>query len=148
MTMMIVMAWALPNQALANNDYDEILGSLMCPVCLDHGEILANGRDAGAEEAKADIRQRLAAGQTKDEIIAAYVAQYGEPIRAVPTKTGFNLMAWVMPPIATLGGVALIYFAVTTWVRNHARKGEVTQQGTVVDEIDQARIDEEMRKYL
>lgn len=137
-----------PSYAGAVDDYDEIIGGLMCPACLDHGEILASGRDAGSEEAKADIKRRLGAGESKEQIIEAYVAQYGEVIRAVPTKTGFNAMAWIIPPIATICGIAIVYFAITTWVRNHSDQQKGAKQGIEVDLVDQARIDEEMRKYL
>lgn len=136
-----------PGQVWAGDDYDEIINSLMCPACLSHGEILANGVDGGAEQAKEDIKQRLAAGQTKEEIINAYVSMYGEQILAVPTKSGFNLLAWVIPPMAAAGGIGLVYFAISRWVRNHSVRPE-PKAGPAVDAVDEERLQEEMRKYL
>lgn len=129
-------------------EYNDVQASLICPACLDDQMTVATCSDSTAEEVRQDIKRRLEVGEDKEQIIASYVAQYGEVIRAVPTKSGFNLMAWVMPPIATMGGIALVYFAITTWVRNHSGKQRATRQGPVVDTVDEARIDEEMRKYL
>lgn len=145
----ILLLTLVPGQVWANDDYDDIINSLMCPTCMDHGEILANGSDGGAESAKEDIRQRLASGQTKEQIIADYVAQYGEQILAVPGKTGFNMVAWVLPPLAAIGGTILVFFVISNWVKNHAGRNK-RKKGSelVVDSVDEERLNEEMRKYL
>ncbi len=145
----MVILFVSPGQARANDDYDELITSLMCPACLSHNEILANGQDAGAEQAKEDIKRRLAAGQTKEEIINAYVALYGEQILAVPDKSGFNLMAWLLPPVALAGGAAFVYLAVRGWVKNHSGRRNITRDaGPAIDPVDEDRLDEEMKKYL
>lgn len=138
-----------PSQVWANDDYDELITSLMCPACLAHNEILANGQDGGAVQAKEDIKNRLAAGQTKEEIIDAYVAQYGEQILAVPRKSGFNLTAWLIPPIAAIGGTVLVYMVIRRWVSNHAgHKNTVKADMPVIDSVDEERLTEEMKKYF
>lgn len=146
----LVILLVSPGQVWANDDdYDELITSLMCPACLAHNEILANGQDEGAEQAKEDIKRRLAAGQTKEEIINAYVAQYGKQILAVPDKSGFNLMAWVIPPIAVVGGTAFVYLAIRRWVKNHSGRRKITQNaGSAIDPVDENRLHEEMKKYL
>lgn len=136
----------LPGQAWAAL-YDDIQESLICPACLDDRMTVASCNDSTAEQTRQDIQRKLAAGQTKEQIIAGYVAQYGEIILAVPTKSGFNLMAWVIPPIAAVGGIALVYFAVTRWVRNHSGRS-VEAAGPAIDEVDQERLNDEIRKYL
>ena len=52
---------------------------------------------------KAFIRERIAAGDTKSEIKAALVDQFGPAVLAVPPKRGFELVAWLLP----LAGLAL-----------------------------------------
>ena len=43
------------------------------------------------------IRARIAAGDTKSEIKAKLVAQFGAAVLAEPPKHGFNLLAWLLP---------------------------------------------------
>jgi cytochrome c-type biogenesis protein CcmH len=50
-------------------------------------------------------------GKAQEEILQAYVAQYGERILARPTKEGFHLLAWILPFVAlVVGGLALWRF--------------------------------------
>lgn len=137
----------LPSQAWAAL-YDEIQESLICPACLDDRMTVASCNDSTAEETRQDIQQRLASGQTKDQIIEAYVAQYGETILTVPRKSGFNLVAWVIPLFAVLGGTALVYYAVTRWVRNSGDKRRKDLRKLVIDDIDEERLNDEMKKYM
>ena len=45
------------------------------------------------------IRARIAAGDTKSEIKRKLVDDFGEQVLASPPKRGFNLLAWVLPPV-------------------------------------------------
>src|SRR5215471_18250785 len=52
------------------------------------------------DSAKAELRQiddLLAQGKTEQQIIDAFVAQYGTIAYVEPPKHGFGLVAWVMP---------------------------------------------------
>jgi len=71
----------------------------------------------GAKAMTALIEQKLAQGQTEDEIIQSFVAQYGEQVLASPPKRGFSLVAWVLPFAAILGGGGVIYIALRVWVK-------------------------------
>ncbi|MCL4439835.1 MAG: cytochrome c-type biogenesis protein CcmH [Firmicutes bacterium] len=128
--------------------YDDITESLICPACLDDRMTVASCGDSTAEQAKEDIKAKLAAGQTKDQILAGYVAKYGDIILTVPSKSGFNIMAWVIPPLATIAGTLLVYFVVTRWARNHQGRQRFRGDSMVLDEVDENRIQEEIRKYL
>ena len=46
---------------------------------------------------KAFIRARIAAGDTKSEIKAQLVDQFGPAVLAVPPRKGFDLVAWLLP---------------------------------------------------
>jgi cytochrome c-type biogenesis protein CcmH len=59
-----------------------------------------------------DIAKSLAAGQAEDEIVARYVAEYGEKVLSSPTHEGFNLLAWWGPYIAILVGAAALAIAI------------------------------------
>jgi len=49
------------------------------------------------EPMKAEIRRRLAAGESKETILAAFATRYGEKVLSSPTMRGFNWLAWITP---------------------------------------------------
>ena len=73
------------------------------------------------------IKQKLAQGQSEEQIIQFFVAQYGEQVLASPTKRGFNLTAWVLPFAAILAGGGVVYIALKGWVR----RGKIRQTNAV-----------------
>ena len=75
------------------------------------------------------IEQKLAQGQSEEQIIQLFVAQYGEQVLASPPKRGFNLMAWVTPFAAILLGGGVIYIAIRKWVK----RGQRAQISVVTD---------------
>src|SRR5213594_4857075 len=67
------------------------------------------------EPIKKEIAERLAAGETKEAILDAFRARYGEKVLSSPTFHGFNWLAWVTPFAAvTLGALALA-LAIRRW---------------------------------
>lgn len=61
---------------------------------------------AEADQMREEIRALLQEGKTQEEILAFYVAQYGQAILAKPPYRGFNLLAYVLPGcfLLVLGG--------------------------------------------
>jgi cytochrome c-type biogenesis protein CcmH len=49
------------------------------------------------EPMKAEIAERLARGEPKEEILAAFTKRYGEKVLSSPTFQGFNWLAWLTP---------------------------------------------------
>lgn len=61
------------------------------------------------EPMKAEIRRRIAAGETKDQILTAFVAKYGEKVLSAPTMRGFNWLAWITPfAVVLIAGTVLV----------------------------------------
>jgi len=83
-------------------------------------------------------------GMSGQEIVDAFVAQYGETVLMAPTKAGFNLTAYLLPGfvITTVG--ALIAWSL---VRRH-QLSAVASSSVVpdVDAGDQALLEEELTK--
>jgi cytochrome c-type biogenesis protein CcmH len=64
-----------------------------------------------ADEIKAEIKQKIAQGMTEQQIVNAFVAEYGQTVLSTPPKSGFNLAAWTIPFLAfLLGGIVLFTF--------------------------------------
>lgn len=79
---------------------------LMCPVC--DGQTLDESRSQLAQQMKTVIREKLAAGETGEQIKAYFAdpARYGLVVLASPPAHGFTLTLWVVPPALAAAGAA------------------------------------------
>jgi cytochrome c-type biogenesis protein CcmH len=126
----------------------ELEGELMCPICA--GETLAQSTSAPAQRIKAEIAQRIAAGDTKSEIKDRLVAQWGQRILAAPPRHGFDLLAWVLPLVGLLGGAAIMGLLAWRWTR--VREPESAPQqwalnGHPLGPEEERRLDEELTRF-
>ncbi|HEV8200836.1 MAG TPA: cytochrome c-type biogenesis protein CcmH [Candidatus Polarisedimenticolia bacterium] len=101
-----------------------------------------------AAEIKSDIRDRLAAGQSPDDVIGAYVARYGAQIRSAPSRRGFDLLAWWMPFIAVFAAGTLVVSLIRRWARHPlpapspaARGGAPAPGSASLDRVDRVMRD-------
>jgi cytochrome c-type biogenesis protein CcmH len=101
-----------PEQPL---DYDPaeayaIDGMLMCPVC--PAETIGQAQVPIARQMRALVREKLAMGATRQEILDFFAQRYGPGILAAPPKSGLNLVAWIFPmagvAAALLGGLLVL----------------------------------------
>ncbi len=92
------------------------------------------------------IEQKLAQGQSEEQIIQFFVAQYGEQVLASPPKRGFNLTAWITPFAAILVGGGIIYISVKKWVWQ-GRQSPTTAEAEEGDEEYQRRLDKELEEF-
>jgi cytochrome c-type biogenesis protein CcmH/NrfF len=62
-----------------------------------------------------EVDQHLAKGETEQQIIDAFAAEYGTMVYVEPPKTGFGLVAWLMPVFYVVVGLAILVFIVRKW---------------------------------
>ena len=70
-----------------------------------------------ADEIRSDIAARLDRGETPEAIQAAYVAEHGAGIMAVPPRKGFHWIAWAGPPLGVLVAAVAAWAAARRWSR-------------------------------
>jgi cytochrome c-type biogenesis protein CcmH len=85
-----------------------------------------------------EIDQHLAKGQSEQQIIDAFVAEYGTVVYVEPPKKGFGLVAWMMPVIYFAAGLALVVFIVRKWAVR-PRSATVAGSGLSSDTLARAR---------
>ena len=88
---------------------------LRCPQC--NGESVADSPANISASIRTDIRRRLLAGQSQNQIKQFYVSRYGDWILLSPPQTGIGGVAWLAPPLLVLGGLGLLLTLVTDWRR-------------------------------
>lgn len=80
--------------------------SLMCPVC--PSETIDQSQVEIAKQMRTMVREKLAQGESREAILQFFVDRYGQGILAEPPRSGFNLLVWVLPPIALLLGGGIL----------------------------------------
>ena len=97
----LMLATALPAVA-APPTQKEIEESLTCQCGCGLTVHSCNHIQCGSgEPIKKEIAERLARGEGKEQILAAFTQKFGEKVLSSPTMEGFNRLAWIMP-FATL----------------------------------------------
>ena len=83
--------------------------SLICPIC--PGETIDQSQVELAKQMRAVVREKLALGWTSNQIQQFFVERYGAGVLAAPPRRGFDLVAWVVPPVAVLVGIVGLWLA-------------------------------------
>ncbi len=78
---------------------------LMCPVC--PAETIDQAQVELSRQMRQIVREMLSQGSSRDEILDFFVGNYGPDILAAPPKSGFNLLAWVVPATAIVAVVVV-----------------------------------------
>jgi cytochrome c-type biogenesis protein CcmH len=96
--------------AAAGPTQQEIEEALTCQCGCGLTVHACNHLNCGSgEPMKKEIAERLARGEGRDQILAAFTARYGEKVLSAPTFRGFNWLAWLTPFAAVLAaGVGLV----------------------------------------
>lgn len=67
----------------------------------------------------------LGNGKTPQEVIDAFVAQYGQVALMSPPRRGFNLLGYIVPGVALIVAAAVLVLVLLRWTRQ-ARNAEPT----------------------
>ncbi len=79
---------------------------LMCPVCpaqtIDQTEVPL------AKQMRSQVRELLSEGRTRKEVLAWFSApeRYGPGVLAEPPRSGFYLIAWIVPGVVVVAALA------------------------------------------
>jgi cytochrome c-type biogenesis protein CcmH len=117
---------------------------VMCPTC--EGQTLDQSSAPAALRVEAFIRERIRAGDTKGEIKAKLVDEFGERILAAPPRRGFNLLAWVLPLVGL--GVGAVALAIVAWRWSRGRDAEPAPVAAASSTNGRAPVDRELERRL
>ena len=113
----------------------EINSGLMCPVC--PGESIDQSQNALAVQMRGVVIEKLQQGWTEGQIREFFTERYGPSVLMEPPREGFDLVAWVLPPVGVAIGVVVLFFILR---RMRARPPEVAGA------VEQFRITNEERE--
>lgn len=108
-----IVAQGVPSDSAVNAMTRALASELRCPVC--QGLSLQDSPSDLAQQMRAVIRDQLKAGKTPNEVRAYFLEKYGEWILLEPKPNGVNLLVYVVPILAVLGGLIVVGGAVRKW---------------------------------
>lgn len=118
----------------------DLEAELVCPTCkttLDQSDAPV------ARRMKQIIRTRLAEGATEEQIKSELVADFGPGVIAEPPKSGFDLLAWLVPLGLLAAGALGVGAIAWGWSR---RRGEDSQAAALDAALEQ-RLDRELERF-
>jgi len=137
--LLVALVAAAPVDERAVHD---IAAELRCVVCQSLS--VADSPSETASQMRGVIRERLAAGDTPEQVKAYFVDKYGLWILLSPPRQGFNLLVWVVPFAGLLAGLAVVALVIRRWTRRSAGAGRGPIP--VVDDAMRARIAREKQE--
>jgi cytochrome c-type biogenesis protein CcmH/NrfF len=93
------------------------LGHRMMCVC-GCNQILLECNHVGcaySDRMRAELIAAVDRGDNDDLTLQGFVQKYGTTVMAAPTKTGFNRVAWIMPYLVLVLGLAMVTLIVRAW---------------------------------
>lgn len=105
---------------------------------------------SSAEALRKEVREAIAASDSEEEALQLIGQKHGPKILAEPSKSGFNLTAWIMPFAALALGLFMVTVILRGWRKNHRQEAAAVAAAPPVDPAllarYQAGIDQEIEK--
>jgi cytochrome c-type biogenesis protein CcmH len=120
---------------------NEVAREVRCPTCNTPLDVSSS---PAAADMKQYIAERIDRGWDKQRIIDGLVAEFGEGVLATPAKSGFDLVAWLVPGLAVLAGIVAIGILAWTWSRRRAAATPAAPPPPTAEEA--RRLDDELRR--
>lgn len=122
----------------------EAISRIRSPYC--PGEMLEVCPSSGGAMLRDSIQAMAEAGMSADSIVEHVIREYGEEWRAEPLARGMGLWAWLLPPLALVGGVGLVGVILSRRRRNGQLATLEGDVDSAVDPQDEARLKEAMKE--
>lgn len=136
---------ATPPATTSPSDADvyAVASQLRCVVCQSLS--VADSPSEMAAQMRGLVRERLAAGETPEQVVQYFTDKYGEWILLAPPRRGFTLLVWILPPLAVVLGLAITAYRVRGWTRRPpAARGTAGAASAAVDAAMRERIRKEL----
>lgn len=123
-TVLALLALPVMAQTPTPNEINVVARELWCPLC--NGVRLDNCELQACIQMREVIAQKLMAGESKEQIKAYFVEQYGDVVLGAPSRSGFNLIVWLFPGLAVVVGLGWMAYLVQAWRRREPGRPPAT----------------------
>jgi cytochrome c-type biogenesis protein CcmH len=108
----------------------EVGGKFLC-MC-NCGQILTQCNHVGCTVSTSMLKElgtMVNRGDSEDKITQTFVQEFGTTVYAEPPKSGFSLVAWLMPVFYFLIGAAIVVFFINKWRKQAPAPATVAPAG-------------------
>jgi cytochrome c-type biogenesis protein CcmH len=113
-------------------------------ACFHSGGTFSGPCDMARSEIKL-IDQKVAKGESDDQILKDFVAQYGPTVLVDPPKAGFDLTAWIVPVFVPLIALVGVWEVARRWRQKHPVAARAATASEIPPEII-ARVQQDIEK--
>jgi cytochrome c-type biogenesis protein CcmH len=99
------------------------------------GQVLTQCNHVGCTVSTSMLKELSAMvnrGDSEDKITQAFVQEFGTTVYAEPPKSGFSLIAWLMPGFYFLVGAAIVVFFINKWRKQTSAPAAVAPAGVYI----------------
>ncbi len=130
--LLLIVAFAvLPLLAQQQADRVKQIGGKFQCMC-GCGQILTQCNHVGCTMSASMLKElgvMVNRGDSEDKITQTFVQEFGTTVYAEPPKSGFSLVAWLMPVFYFLVGAALVVFFINKWRKQAPAPAAVAPAG-------------------
>ena len=129
-----------PEGAYDEEEAQAIDQMLMCPVC--PAESIDQAQVPLARQMRQRVREMLAEGASRQEVLDYFADRYGQNVLASPPKSGLNLLAWILPIVGLLAALVVALLVLRAM---KGRNDGASQEATPPPPVE---VEEELEPYL
>ena len=112
----------------------DLSSQLRCPTC--QGQSVLDSNAPAAEAIRTEIRRRVDAGESDEEILAYIDGQFADSLLLTPPRSGVGALVWALPVAGVVIAAAGLALAFRRWRGDHAPE---------VSDDDRRRVAEALR---
>ena len=72
-----------------------------------------------------ELNQSLSRGNSEDAITQMFVQEFGTKVYAEPPKSGFSLVAWILPSVYLFVGAGVVILVIARWRKRPAQEASL-----------------------
>jgi cytochrome c-type biogenesis protein CcmH len=120
---------------------NEVARQIQCPVCVG-GESIADSSQVQAVQMRNVARQKLAAGESEQQVLTYFRERYGDDILISPPLDGFTALIWLAPLLMLLAGAVALWSLARQWQASRPVAAAMPDHETLDDAADGLAEDE------
>jgi cytochrome c-type biogenesis protein CcmH len=128
---------------ITQDDVDEVASRMYCPVC--ENEPLDACYNTTCIQWKAEIRRRLEAGQSAEEIINFFVTTYGEHVVGVPQNLVLRILSYIAPIVGIGIALAIAFMTFQRWQKDAPKTQAASTSPSTDDNAYRSQIERDVR---
>lgn len=96
---------------------------------------------------RVEIREQMALGKTRGQILSHFEVKYGEKVLSAPTTAGFNILAWTTPFVLLAIAAVILGVMLTRWRSQQPEAVPESTETTAADSGYRDILEKELKDF-